>query len=81
MAGFAGDFEHEAIGEAEGGMLAKEIEGGLDDIGVLQNQAFVAQEHIYGLDYAFNVLAVVGIEIPYGFGQRKQGHPGTVFDK
>jgi hypothetical protein len=45
MAGLAGEFQHQAIGEAEGRMRSEQGESGRHDIRVLQGQVFVIERH------------------------------------
>ena len=48
MAGFSRRLEHDAIGEAELRALSVMLEGGLNDVGVLQYEIAVAEEHLDG---------------------------------
>lgn len=47
MTSLSGDLENEAIGEAERGPLGEELQCGIDNVGILNDQGLMLEQHAH----------------------------------
>jgi hypothetical protein len=75
MAGLPGNFQYQAVGKFNSVVCAILIQGGYDDLRVLQCQVLVIQEHLNG---DRNLLAgefIYGVEYPERLGENEMRYP------
>src|SRR6266436_206369 len=74
---FPGNLEHETVGEAQRGALLELLERCRYDVGVLQGEVLMIEQHV---DRGYDLLSralVDRIEYPRGFRQDDVGNPGA----
>lgn len=75
VTGLASDFQDEAIGETECWPGTELLQGGRNDIGVLQREMRVFQQHLDCLGNLFRREVKDGVEHPQGLDQDYLRHP------
>jgi hypothetical protein len=81
MAGLTGNFEDEAVGEAQRRAVPVVAQCALDDLGVLQSQGLVHEQHLDRSRDSIRRQIVHGVQNPDRFCQHEVRDPRTRADE
>jgi len=79
--GLTSDLEDQTVGESERRPFAEEIESGRDDLGVLQRQVFMIEQHVDGRTDLRRRPLVHGVENPDSLRQDEVRNPRALGDE
>src|SRR5947208_4422529 len=81
MTGLARDLENQAVGETQPGFALKVLESSCNDIGILQYELAMVEEHIDCARDRGRLAVIAGDQDTHRFGEHEKRNPRSVGDE